>query len=56
MCFKNERYFTTKIVYIGVLAAHADRLLESAVNTIKENHNNETVIIETFSIKAMVNS
>ncbi len=55
ICFKNERYFTTKIIYIGVLAAHVDRLLESAAKAFLKETNNETVIIDEFSRNTMVN-
>lgn len=54
ICFKNERYFTSKVLYIAVLATHMDRVLESAAQAILKERNNETVIIDTFSKKAMV--
>ena len=37
LCFRNERYFTTKYLYIGVLAAHRLQILESAIKTIQEH-------------------
>ncbi|UJR30932.1 hypothetical protein I4U23_018444 [Adineta vaga] len=53
LCFKNEQYFTTKTIYIGVLAVHKDLLVEANINTEKENKDNETEAIEEFSATAM---
>jgi len=54
LCFKNEQYFTTKIIYIAVLAVHSDLLSAANVNSAEENKNKGTAAIEEFSATAMV--
>ena len=51
---RNEQYFTTKIIYIGVLAVHSDLLLEANINAAEEKKNSEDAAIEEFSTTIMV--
>ena len=55
MCFKNDQYFTTKVIYIGVLAVHRDILLEANINAAEEKKKNDTAVVEEFSTAVMVN-
>ncbi|CAF3656323.1 unnamed protein product [Adineta steineri] len=49
ICFTNEQYFTAKTVYIGVLAAHQDRLHEANLDAAENKNNNETAALEESS-------
>ncbi|CAF1664743.1 unnamed protein product [Adineta ricciae] len=53
ICFKNEQYFATKYLYIGVLAVHKDRVYEASVNSEKEKRANETAVLDEFSTTIM---
>ncbi len=54
ICFRNQQYFARKILYIGVLAVHIDRLMESTVKRIRGDVN-VTAKIDEFSQRALVN-
>ena len=54
MCFKNEQYFTTKLLYIGVLAIHHDLLPEANIYAVDEKKNNDSAVITEFSMNMIV--
>lgn len=54
LCFKNEQYFTAKIIYIGVLAVHTDLLPEANIVAVEEKKNNDSAVIDDFTARAMV--
>lgn len=53
LCFTNDQYFTSKLIYIGVLAIHSERVSEAKLKTEEEKNNNSAAIDE-FSARAMV--
>jgi hypothetical protein len=55
LCFKNEQYFTSKIIYIGVLSIHSDLLAEANYNTAQEKKANDSAAVEEFSSAVKVN-